>query len=44
MQAKLIHEADGQRTFAVVLAPGESWIEGARARVLVRAGDQLTLV
>jgi len=32
------------RSTSVVLAPGESWIEGARARVLVRAGDQLTLV
>ena len=32
------------RSTSVVLAPGESWVDGARARVLVRAGDQLTLV
>jgi hypothetical protein len=32
------------RSTSVVLAPGESWVDGAKARVLVRAGDQLTLV
>jgi hypothetical protein len=31
------------RSTSVVLAPGESWVDGARGRVLVRAGDQLTL-
>ena len=31
------------RSTSVVLAPGESWIEGAMARMVVRAGDQLTL-
>jgi phthalate 4,5-dioxygenase oxygenase subunit len=31
------------RSASVVLAPGESWIEGAMARMVVRAGDQLTL-
>jgi hypothetical protein len=32
------------RSTSVVLAPGESWVDGATARVLVRAGDTLTLV
>jgi hypothetical protein len=31
------------RSASVVLAPGASWIEGAMPRVVVRAGDQLTL-
>ena len=31
------------RSTSVVLAPGESWIEGAMARMVVKAGDQLTL-
>ena len=32
------------RSTSVVLAPGESWVEGARARMLVHEGDRLTLV
>jgi len=32
------------RSTSVVLAPGESWVEGARARMLVREGDRLTFV
>ncbi len=28
---------------AVVLAPGESWVDGARPRMVVRPGDQLSL-
>jgi hypothetical protein len=31
------------RSTSVVLAPGESWIEGAMAKMVVRAGGQLTL-
>jgi hypothetical protein len=31
------------RSASVVLDPGESWIEGAMTRMVVRAGDQLTL-
>ncbi len=31
------------RSASVVLAPGESWVQGAMARMVVRAGDQLTL-
>jgi hypothetical protein len=31
------------RSTSVVLAPGASWVEGAMARMVVRAGDQLTL-
>jgi hypothetical protein len=31
------------RSASVVLAPGESWIEGGMARMVVKAGDQLTL-
>ena len=31
------------RSTSVVLAPGESWIEGGMARMVVKAGDQLTL-
>jgi hypothetical protein len=31
------------RSTSVVLAPGESWVQGAMARMVVRAGDQLTL-
>ena len=38
MQAKLIHEADGQRTFAVVLAPGD---EVTRVIADVAAAHQL---
>jgi hypothetical protein len=32
------------RSTSVVLAPGENWVEGAMARMVVKAGDQLTLV
>jgi phthalate 4,5-dioxygenase oxygenase subunit len=32
------------RSTSVLLAPGEGWVEGAMARVMVRAGDQLTRV
>jgi phthalate 4,5-dioxygenase oxygenase subunit len=31
------------RSASVALAPGESWIQGVMPRVVVRAGDQLTL-
>jgi hypothetical protein len=31
------------RSTSVVLAPGESWVEGAMSRMVVKAGDQLTL-
>ena len=32
------------RSTSVVLAPGENWVEGAMTRMVVKAGDQLTLV
>ena len=32
------------RSTSVVLAPGENWVDGAMARMVVKAGDQLTLV